>query len=352
MLRVISCVLLLMLILVPLTLAQDNIVPDLTGLNVPQAAARLNAVGARLGLVSGEPWTAESGLPQNSVAAQSVPPDTAIEYGTVVDLLVLRSPNALLIYDDNDLTLVNQTGTPISLNGITFRALDGNQAAFNASRWSQALREDRCAQVWSVGRNGPKGLDECRFIEHWLVTGNSGEHFWTGAGGTTQFALLQDGVERARCPVANPGTCEFYLSAEGTGGDVTEYVYFAYTEDRLAVINTSEDRWMPLAGLVVRNNYVPPLGAAVNIASPDLFGNPNTVATIERLAPGQCLLFTNSSPEAQTPPQPCDVVARLDVGPSVIFWGAEFPVESITDSAPRSCPAATPGSTTLCILPR
>lgn len=348
------CVIVL-LFAVPLSvLAQETTtVPDVTGLTVPVAAATLNAVGIGIGQEISEQWTEASGLPQNAVGAQSVAPGTQVESGTKIDLTVLRSPNAQLIYDDNDLTLVNQTGGTIELSSIIFRALDGNQASFAASQWGGTLRENRCAQIWSVNRNGAKGLDECDYIEHWRTTTNGNEHFWTGAGGTTRFALLYNGVERVTCQVANPGRCAFYLPASGTAGDVTQHVYFAYTQDRLAVINNTKDKWMPLADLIVRNNFVPPFGAEVGIANPSLFGsNVNPVANLAQLAPGQCIFFTNSSPEVDSPPQPCDVVARLDIGASVIFWGADFPVESVTDDQPHTCPVATPGRLTLCIMPR
>jgi hypothetical protein len=204
--------------------------------------------------------------------------------------------------------------------------------------------------VWSVGRNGPKGLDECRFIEHWLVTNNNAEHFWTGAGGTTQFAVIVDGVERAQCPVAVPGRCEFFLPAGGVGGDVTPYVYFAYNAEQLAVINTSADRWMPLAGLITINNVAG--GAPVPVGDPALFGNPATVGDIGRLAPGQCLLFTQGAPTGAPPPQPCTVIAQLAIDPALIFWGQAFGVDSITSEAPHSCPAGQADQLTLCIMPR
>ncbi len=329
-------------------------VPDVTGMTVPVAAATLNQVELGIGREIGEPWTDAADFPQNTIANQSVAAGTLVEPGTLVDLTVLRSPNTLLIYDDNDLTLVNQTGSQVDLTGITFQAADGNAATFGGGRWGGTLRENRCAQIWSVNRNGPKGLDECSFIEHWLTTTNGGEHFWTGAGGTTQFRVIQNGVERGTCPVANPGRCDFYLPANSAAaGDTTAYVYFAYLPDRLAIINNSADKWMPLTGLEITNNFAPTQGATLSVASPSLFGsNRNPVANPERLAPGQCILFTNSSVEVMEPPQDCDVVARLDVGASVIFWGADFPVDSTTDEQPHTCPLATPDRMTLCIMPR
>ncbi len=337
-----------------LTAAQDTVtMPDIVGLSLPQAAAQLNRAGLGLGAQESIPWTMESGLPQNAVSIQSIAPGSQVAPGDRVAVMVLRAPNALLLYDDNDLTLVNQAGGALDLTGIRFQSVDGSPASLAATRWASSLRDGQCVQVWAIGRNGPKGLDECSTIQNWLVTNNTGEHFWTGAGGVTRFSIIQDSVERAVCPVANPGRCEFYLSGGGAAGDTAEYVYFAYTTDRLAVINTSTDQWLPLEGFLVRNNFAPPLGAAVNLADPSLFGaNISPVASTRLLAPGQCIFFTNGSPAEDEPPQPCDVVARLDIGASVIFWGAAFDVESLTDDLPHSCPAATEGRLTLCIMPR
>jgi hypothetical protein len=77
----------------------------------------------------------------------------------------------------------------------------------------------------------------------------------------------------------------------------------------------------------------------------------NPVARPGQLAPGQCVLFTDGSPDGNTPPQPCDVVARLDIGPALIFWGAAFDMEG-NGGERHTCPAGVAGSTTLCIMPR
>src|SRR5689334_3960690 len=334
--------------------AQDQsvTVPDVSGLNVPQAAALLNKNGLRLGLENNQGWTADSGLPENTINGQSVPAGQTTPFGTSVDVNVLRSPNALMIYDDNDLTLVNHSGGDLNLTGLTFVAADGNGAQLAGSRWAASLRDGQCTQVWSVGRNGPKGLDECSNIQNWLVTTNAGEHFWTGEGGTTQFNVLQNGVPRATCPVANPGRCEFYLSAGGGSSDATDYVYFAYTPDRLAVINQSTDKWMTLDGFNVVNNFAETKGAPVYLGDPNLYTkHPPDVETVNRLAPGQCILYTNQSPGTDSPPQPCEVIARLDIGAAVIFWGADFGVAS-SDGEQRTCPAPKEGQLTICVMPR
>jgi hypothetical protein len=346
----------LMGLYVPLTVPTfvqetDIPVPDLIGLNVPTAAALLNKSGFRLGLENNQIWTSESGLAQNTINSQSIPSGQSAVPGTTIDVTVLRLPNVILIYDDNDLTLVNRTVGDLSLTELTFIALDGNGASFAASRWAASVRPDQCVQIWSVGRNGAKGLDECSSIQNWLVTTNDAEHFWTGEGGTTKFAVLQNGVQRAICSVSNPGRCEFYVVPSGLGGDSTAYVYFAYTTDQLVIINPSIDQWMVLSGFNLTNNSTG--GSNVPVGDPTLYTKiPPDVATVERLAPGQCILFTNHIPASDAaPPQPCEIIARLDLDPGVIFWSSAFGIES-ADGQSHSCPVATHDSVTICIMPR
>ncbi|MBZ0309257.1 MAG: PASTA domain-containing protein, partial [Anaerolineae bacterium] len=132
-------VLLILLLFTQAAFAQDNVaVPDVTGLNLPQALALLNQNGLRLGNENHTGWTADSGLPQNSVSEQSIPAGQTTAYGTAVDITLLRSPNALVIYDDNDFTLVNQTGEPLDLNAISFNSISG-AAAFPANTWGNSL---------------------------------------------------------------------------------------------------------------------------------------------------------------------------------------------------------------------
>lgn len=326
-------------------------VPDVTGLNLPQAAALLNREGLRLGQQTGLTWTEASGLPPGSVTGQSIAPGETVPHGTAVDLTVLSSPNALLIYDDNDITLVNQTGAPINLNGIVLNSLGGQSAAsFSGSRWAPTVDDGNCAQLWSIGATSAKRLPECGSTR-WLTTNNTAEHFWTGSSGAAQFEIVQDGVQRAICPVSTEGRCAFYLPAAGT--DVTDYLYFVYTTDAVALINNSDDRWMP-SGDIWLYNYNPSImnpGAVVPYGDAEIYRNPDTVADITRLAPGQCLVMTSDNPGGR-PPQRCDVIAQLDLVSSVAFWLADFEVLSRTDGQRRTCPAATPGRLTLCIMPR
>lgn len=354
--------LLVVLVAVPVARAQDDpvTVPDVTGLSVPQAAAVLNQNGLALGSQSSEPWSEAAGQPANTVLNQSVVPGMTVERGTAIDVGVLRAPNMLLVYDAESITLINQNDSPVSLRGLVFTAVDGNTpASFAATDWTGALDGgQRCAQLWAVRRTGPERPPECAGVQRWLSTVNAGVHFWTGANGVSAFRVVYDGVEYATCDAASVGAgrkqCAFYLPADAESSANTPYIYFVYTTDQLLVLNQSTDQWMPVAQTVVYN-YNPNIsipGANVDIGDPGLFGNPATVADIGRLAPGQCLWFTNSSPEIAAPPQECDAIARLDIAPQFIFWAADFELESVTDGLRHTCPAATPGKLTVCVMPR
>jgi hypothetical protein len=334
-------------------------VPNVTGLSVPAAAALLNRNGMVLGRQSEKVWTEGQGQPVNTIVAQSLSPGSTVERSTALDVTVLRSPNVLLVYQLRVFTLINQADGPIDLRGLVFNALDGNTpASFPATNWMPTLDGGgRCAQLWAEPRTGPDRPAECTGVQRWLSTVNPSVHFWTGLNSVTSFSVVYDGVERTVCEGAASGQglkqCAFYLPAGTTGGDTTDYVYLAYTTDRLIVLNQSDDQWMPLAQTKVynRNPNLSVPEADLTIGDPQLFNNPDIVANIARLAPGQCLLFTNSGGDG-SPPQPCDVIAQLDINPTLIFWAADFDIGSTTDGRRHSCPAATADKMTICVMPR
>lgn len=348
---------LLLIILNSMLLAQtEATVPDLTGLNVPRAAAELNRAGLKLGAQVAAVWTADSGLSPESIGGQSVAPGTTAEPGSTVDVTILRSPNVRLLYDDNDLTLINLTDKDIDLNGLILRAVDGNKAAF--TRWSGALRGRQCLQAWSVNRNGPKALPECEQIQNWVVTTNSAEHFWIPNNGVTQFEVSQASDVQFTCDVVPtsqdvPTACEFYYSSEGQSGEVAEYVFFMYTTDRFVAFNSTEDKWMRLNKTVVTNPNPAQstLGSTFTIGDPETFGNPDIIGDIKRLAPGQCLLFKSETVDANSLPQACDVIAQLDLPANELFWTSNFEFEG-TGGKRYTCTAAVEGKRTMCVMPR
>lgn len=335
-------------------------VPNLVGMNAPQAAAALNHVGLALGAQTNVGWTAESGLPQNTIGSQSLFPDQPVSPGTAVDVTVLRSPNVALMYDENDITLINNTGATLDLNGLVFGMVEGTSpAAFAATRWMGALEAGGCTQLWSVLRSVPKDVEGCAGINRWLTNvNNTSEHFWTALNGVVTFSIVYNGVQYTTCPAAPAGAqpmrCETYLPVGGAA-EVTPFIYFAYTSDRLIVFNRSQNQWMPLADTPVINlnpNITVP-EPRVPLADPTVVTPLNPVANVALLAPNQCLLFTNNiSPELPNLPEPCDVIAQGNIDPNLTFWTADFDIVSVTDGRRRTCAAATPGRLTICMMSR
>lgn len=348
---------LLLITITSVLLAQTELtVPDLTGLNIPRAAAELNRVGLKLGEQIAAPWSADSGLPQESVGGQSIAPGTPVTTGGIVDITVLRAPNMRLQYDDNDLTLINLSDKAIDLTGLILRAVDGNQATF--TRWSGNLRARQCLQAWSVNRNGPKSLAECQKIQNWVITNNAAEHFWVPANGVTQFEVSQEDGVQSTCNVVptsqdTPTLCEFYYSSGGKGGEVAGYVYFMYSTERFVVFNASEDKWMRLNKTVITNPNPAQsrLGASFKIGDPEIFGSPEIFGDIKRLAPGQCLLFKSEAVDITPLPQACDVIAQLDLPANELFWTSNFEFEG-RGGKRYTCTGAVEGKRTMCVMPR
>lgn len=329
-------------------------VPDVTGLSIPRAAAELNRAGLVFG---GEISVRAAGAPENVVSGQSVAPGQQVARGSSVSVEVPRTPNIRLLYDDNDLTLINLTAQNIEFGDLTFNSVTGQQASFSASRWAGRVRGNQCTQIWSVSRNGPKGLPECTFIQNWLTTNNRANHFWTAVSGVQTFNVVQGGQERAVCNAAPPNsenrpvTCEFYLPA-GAQNELAPFIYLAYTTDKLVVINRTENQWMQVAATTIHSQLSTPGPIGNRFAfNAALFGRPEIVARINRLAPNQCLLFTNRNIENDDLPQDCDVIATLPLGPQQLWWTANFEVEG-TDGKRRVCNAAVADKLTLCLMPR
>jgi hypothetical protein len=354
----IPVVLFILLIYSGLVARQDSVtVPDLTGLNIPQAAAVLNRNGLALGEESNGLWTEAAGIPQNTIGQQMPGAGEVVAAGTSVDVVLLRSPNVTLVYDDNDLTLINRDNRRIDFDTLVFNALHGSrEAVFRASRWAGRVRGGYCTQIWSIGRTSPKDIPGCQSIERWLTTNNPTEHFWTAVNGIQSFNVVQDEVERAICEAAPVGsesrTCEFYLDVAG-GSDSTDFVYFAYTEDKFIIRNRSENQWMRLNRSIIHNSNPinDTFGSSFELGNPDLFGNPEMVARIQRLAPGQCLLFKKVGTDAILP-EACDVIATLEVPGEQAFWTFDFELQSVNDNKRRLCRAAVEGKLTICVMPR
>jgi hypothetical protein len=338
--RIVIVISLLLLLALPVAAqTSDVVVPDVRGLSLPVAVAALNRAGLALGVETSLEWASESGLPPNTISEQGAEPGATVAAGSAIDVTVLRSANVLLIYDDNDITLVNLTGAALDLGSIVFRGVDGTNPSFAAGRWRGSLNAGDCAQLWSIRASAAKDIPEC-----------TESMFWMGTGGNSVFSVIQGNIERGVCPVSTAGRCEVYVPGGATGDPSTPFVYLVYTLNELAIINPTPDAWMMMSGYEVVNNVT---GQALRIpvSDPTLYGgNVNPVARVGQLAPGQCILFTNGDSQA-APPDPCDVIARLAIAPELRFWQVDFGMNSVSGDI-HTCPAALLDQTTVCIMPR
>ena len=344
----------------PVQAQETVVVPDLFGMNVPQAAAALNAAGLALGEQLSQNWTEASGMPPESIVAQSIEAGGTLNAGTPVNVIVLRAANMRVLYDDNDFTILNLSAVPADVTRLSFAA-NNHPASFVATRLTGALSAGECIQVWAIPRTSPKSLDECGAIQRWLTTMNPGEHFWAAANGVETFSVVQDGVTITACPAAPAGSdgtllrCDFFISGADSGGGVTDYLYFAYTPAAIAMINMSENQWMTTTNTLY--NYNPGVsmpGVGLSFGDPNLFneGTRRRQGNVQQLAPGQCIVMTSGSIDADASPQPCHVIAQIPIDPNLAFWLADFEVESIDLTGRRVCPAAISDRMTVCVVPR
>ncbi|MEM9952757.1 MAG: PASTA domain-containing protein [Chloroflexota bacterium] len=342
-------------------LAQETevTVPDVSGLNVPQAAATLNQAGLSLGAENAIALELGGGQASGTVIEQSLASGSVVPRGSSVDVGVLRSDNVTLIYDDNDFTLINTTNNVGDITGLRFAAVEGdNPASFAASRWGSNIREQRCLQLWSITVRDSKPVSGCQDIQ-WLTTNATGEHFWTQTNGVQQFAVIENGVTRATCPGAptnsqdSPTQCGLYLDGAGSPDDLVSFLYFVYTPNAIALINQSPDRWMPTDRSTIYN-FNPNLsveGASLIMGDEAFFNSPEIVADVTRLAPNQCLVITvdEAMPDL---PTPCDIIAQRSQVSTIAFWLADFEIQSATVGLRHTCPAAILERPTICIIPQ
>jgi hypothetical protein len=276
------------------------------------------------------------------VESQSVTAGTDVQPGQTVSLRVWRAEKAILIYDDNDITLRNPTDKTLTLRRVWFRSQDGSSVTqFNAEEWGNRLRGGDCVQLWSVVRVEGKEVEGCPRSTEWQARTIPAMHFWTGINGTTRFEVIQDGVLRGVCDVST-SPCEFYLAPSETRGgvapDIAEYVFLRYTPQWLQLMNRTEDRWLPTGPLRI---------GGVRVGDADQYTPILKVTSPQLLAPEQCLTWT-LDPNAVI--DGCDEVARATV--TEAFWIVPFDVRSEIDGTVRQCPAATEGAEAGCLVPR
>ena len=330
-------------------------VPDVTGLTPAQAAALLNKNGFNLGQQS--PTNPVEGYATNTVVAQSIAPGTSAALGTAVDVFITSPTNARLVYNDNNITLFNLTDNVMRTANIVFRALDGSQASFNIAQLTGVLEARDCIQLWSVDRGDTK-INGCHQVYGRTLTDPS-QYFWSQTSGITQFAIIENGVQQATCPAAAAGTtdtplyCDIYLAGGGVGYDETDYMYLVYSDNAMAIINTSETQWMR-TDQTIFHNHNPGLSmqdVAGILGDTEVLREEHHVGlgSVTRLAPNQCIVFTVQGSGVNESPETCDVVAQRSLDGNVVVWLTDFEAESYFTGKMVTCPDSISGELVRCV---
>jgi hypothetical protein len=333
-LRYMMFCLLCVLVMLPAA-AQDNtgVVPDLTGLNLPQAAAELSKVGLLIGKQTPVTWTEGNSAVPDTITAQAVAPGERLPAGARIDLTIVGKANIIMIYDDNDFTMVNAVGRTLDLTQVTFQSSDG---AASAKEWPE------CSQT------------------HWFATTiRTTEHFWTELNSVTGFSMSINGEVLKTCPAAlfgaEPVRCEFYLTSGVGATNSIDFLYINYTIGEFTVSNVSDDRWLTLndTRFVNYNPAEPVAGSWFTLGTDSIFTPMITGSDPLLLAPGQCVKIRDPRLADQHPlPSDCIVVGSAEFTGGDVFWQADFEVYNPQIGIRHTCPSAVRDKDVVCIMPR
>lgn len=336
-------ILCLSILLILPVMAQDDETdfPDIIGKTVPEAEALLNAGAYRLDSII---LATDSGTYTDT--PNTIDSFEIAEDGTIVQVRVLREYNVELIWENTEafagqpglvglnlnnnelFTLVNLSDEELSLRNIQI----GN---FEASAWGDILRPRQCAQAWSFDIQSFIEISGCEFVQIESIVNitNPAEQFWIN---NETFDVFQNGIHRGICVIADGG-CQLWLSPLPIAEDIAPYIYLIYDKNELIIYNNSETQWMDINHIAFSDSRSTSSDA---VAYPD----------IERLAPGQCVRFTNNS--NNPPVEDCFTLARQDTVESDIFWTENFIVNDTLNGTHReTCPPAS-DERTICLFGR
>lgn len=358
-LRCLMLFLLCVLIVLPAA-AQDQtgVVPDLTGLNLPQAAAELSKVGLLIGKQTPVTWTEGNPATPETIVEQAVAAGETLPAGSRVDLTIVGTANIIMIYDDNDFTMVNHVGRTLDLTQVTFQSSDG-AASLPATRWRNSLATGECVQIWSVQRGTAKEWPECSQTHWFSTTIRTNEHFWTELNGVSEFSMSVNGEVMKTCPAAlfgaEPVRCEFYLTTGVGATNSIDFLYINYTIGEFTVTNVSDDRWLTLndTRFVNYNPAEPVAGSWFTLGSDSIFTPTIMGSDPLLLAPNQCVKIRDPRLADQHPlTSDCIVIGSAEFTGGDVFWQADFEVYNPNVGIRHTCPAAVRDKDVVCIMPR
>lgn len=328
-------------------------VPDLTGMTAPQAASTLHLLGLRLGSTTIDLSPTAHFELLGTVTSQSIIAGEEIGIGESIDITILQAPNIRFVYDDNDLTFINQTGRIILLEPLVFVGNGEIQKTLTGTRWNiTAIPAGGCVQIWSIGRTAPKNIDGCSEISAWFSTTDASTYFWTQAAAIERFTVQQAGETLSNCPAAPlnsqdaPMSCVMYLPTIPSP-DQSRFLYLSYTSDALVIYNPMADIWMSLV-----NQVILPDGSTIDVSDVALYQTALAVSlttdgtTLLPLSPNECVVFRTTD---DTPlPEDCGLIVAEQTN-AAPFWLTDFSIMDNTGTS-RICKAAVADKTTVCVV--
>ncbi len=341
----IAIILLGILLFVPAsTQAQQTtvIVPDLTGLSVPQAAQAVGTAGLLFGSETQQLWAADAKVKADQVSSQKPAAGEKVLPGSAVDVTVLRVFNASLVYDANSVSLVNTSTTPLAMDDLTFETGDGTTLSkFNAEDWGIPLPPGNCYQLWftKVQDSTPTG---CTTIVRKLLTTQKSKLFWLNTQDT--FRVMHNGDLIANCPVTGPCTLDL---PQKDDPEHTLYLSFSYRTNHLSIYNDSQ-RWMTISGVDIISNQT---GKHFVLDTTQKMAPGDVPWAGHRLAPGQCIVYSEQD-VSLLPPYDCQVVGYVKLDKGLSFWTRGFTMIGTVSQRVSTCAAPVEGEASVCLVPR
>ena len=174
------------------------------------------------------------------------------------------TPDIRLVYSPTSFALINVSGRPLNLTGLSFESASGTFAAidWNTDFLTQPLSgftADDCLQIWGFSEVTQVKPDDCRFRHAWVQV-DENALFWTG----TDTFIVQNGEQTVAVCSVEAGICEVNLSAPITeptpalpepvsATQSAADLRLVYDNNTLSLVNVS-GRVLNLSGITFRSS--------------------------------------------------------------------------------------------------
>lgn len=230
----------------------------------------------------------------------------------------LPAPNALLIYDQTTIALINTSQVSLSLADLTFWRSAG-EASYNMANLAGSLGPGRCVQIWTDAVREVGKPSECAKRDRWITTANKAFQFWVASADGEFFRPKLNGNTLAickasagpaeRCPIHIPqgdsARKPWAILDPASKQPMPRGLQVAYDANQIWIGNLDPGTLLPLSGLRLYYTVNNALVLWKAAAGPWDGGG----LKAEGLAAGQCIVLYKDAAKV-TPLLPCTPVAR------------------------------------------